>query len=197
MAVLHHIGLNEKHQGLFKGMTYEQALEALRANPEYDEVRGYLDSSFTSDDIGRTVDELLCMDKEVLATVRTKQYQFRREVLDAYDSKCCITGISNPLLLRASHIKPWRDSTPQEKISVHNGLCLNALHDSAFDKGLIAVDPVRLVVILSPELMTSMPPEVYQMYFKQYEGKPISVPHPDKKPSKEFLQYHLDNIFRG
>ena len=56
-------------------------------------------------------------------------------------SKCPLTGISDPALLRASHIKPWkRCDDDAERLDVHNGLLLSALWDAAFDKGLVTFD---------------------------------------------------------
>lgn len=58
---------------------------------------------------------------------RRGQAFFRNAVLSAYGQKCCITGIEEPALLRASHIIPWSKS-PRERLSPMNGLALNALH---------------------------------------------------------------------
>ena len=53
-----------------------------------------------------------------------------------------LTGIADNALLRASHIRPWRDcETDDERLDVHNGFLLSALWDAAFDNGLVAFDP--------------------------------------------------------
>ena len=50
-----------------------------------------------------------------------------------------MTGITNPELLRASHIVPWAEcDTDQKRLDVHNGLLLSALWDAAFDAGLVS-----------------------------------------------------------
>jgi hypothetical protein len=49
-----------------------------------------------------------------------------------------LTGITEPALLRASHIVPWADCTDAQRLDVHNGLLLSALWDAAFDRGLIS-----------------------------------------------------------
>jgi putative restriction endonuclease len=49
-----------------------------------------------------------------------------------------VTGITEPGLLRASHIVPWADCTDAQRLDVHNGLLLSALWDAAFDRGLIS-----------------------------------------------------------
>lgn len=51
-----------------------------------------------------------------------------------------MTGLSNKALLVAGHIKPWKVSDPNTmRLAPDNGLLLNALHDKAFDRGLIAI----------------------------------------------------------
>ncbi|WP_400240372.1 HNH endonuclease [Methanomethylophilus alvi] len=74
-----------------------------------------------------------------LVNTRVNQDKFRESILKAYNGSCCITGMDEPSLLRASHIKPWADSSETEKTDVRNGLCLNTLHDAAFDVGLMTV----------------------------------------------------------
>ena len=70
-----------------------------------------------------------------LRPMRGNQSIFRRLILSIYGDSCCITGIAIPELLIASHIMPWA-SHPNQRLDPRNGLCLNALHDRAFDRGL-------------------------------------------------------------
>ncbi len=51
---------------------------------------------------------------------------------------CRVTGVNDPLHLRASHIKPWKDSTDEEKLNGCNGLLLAPHIDHLFDRGLIS-----------------------------------------------------------
>ena len=76
--------------------------------------------------------------REALVRVRVNQGFFRSAVLSAYRSTCCITGINVPELLTASHIVPWSEDV-LNRTNPQNGLCLNALHDRAFDRGLITI----------------------------------------------------------
>lgn len=81
-------------------------------------------------------------DRLIETKARVNQQFFREAVLSSYGNKCCITGIAEVPLLVASHIKPWKDSDVKtERTNPSNGLCLNALHDKAFDRGLITVLP--------------------------------------------------------
>jgi putative restriction endonuclease len=75
--------------------------------------------------------------KQALIQARIGQGQFRSQILDLWKGRCCVTQIANPALLRASHIKPWRDSNNAERLDKFNGLLLSPAYDAAFDAGLI------------------------------------------------------------
>ena len=86
---------------------------------------------------------------EALGLVQQRRGQtlFRRGLMDYWQGRCVITGMDLPELLRASHAKPWKDSTDAERLDVHNGLLLVAHLDVAFDQGLITVADDGLVVV--------------------------------------------------
>ena len=56
------------------------------------------------------------------------------------ENACRITGVSDPRLLIASHIKPWAKSSDKEKLDGCNGLLLSPHVDRLFDRGLISFD---------------------------------------------------------
>lgn len=85
-------------------------------------------------------------DTERMVLARRNQSFFRSSVLASYRSRCCISGLSHPKLLVASHIVPWR-SNKQNRLNPKNGLCLSALHDRAFDLGLISVSPAYKIQV--------------------------------------------------
>ncbi|WP_199269184.1 HNH endonuclease [Polaribacter sp. L3A8] len=132
------------------------------------------------------------MEKERKVKVRVNQSFFRSTVLSSYDFKCCLTGIDIPELLVASHIIPWSIDT-KNRLNPQNGLCLNNLHDNAFDKGLITFDS-NFKLILSSELKDSKSEKV-KIYFHKLEGKALVLP---KRfiPNVHFLEYHNQNIFK-
>lgn len=135
--------------------------------------------------------------KERTATIKQRVNQdfFRKSILSSYSETCCITGINNSKLLIASHIKPWKNSSANEKTNPRNGLCLNALHDKAFDKGFITITP-DFIIHISNELKDIYGGDIIQMYFKNYENKGIILP--DKfTPNPDFLQYHNDVVFEN
>jgi putative restriction endonuclease len=75
--------------------------------------------------------------KEALANARIGQGAFRAQVLAIWDSRCCVTGSMTLAAIRASHIKPWRDSNNRERLDANNGLPLIGTLDALFDAGLI------------------------------------------------------------
>jgi hypothetical protein len=75
---------------------------------------------------------------ERLVIQRIGQDIFRDALMDYWGGRCPLTGITEPALLRASHIVPWAECTDEQRLDVHNGLLLSALWDAAFDKGLVS-----------------------------------------------------------
>ena len=123
---------------------------------------------------------------------RVNQYVFRQMVMVNYSEKCAITGIDIPELLFASHIIPWSQNE-KERLNPENGICLSALYDKAFDKGLIGINKDSRI-ILSSKLKTYSTKEYYHQHFKSIEGQTLLSPS-KYHPKKEFLEFHLDFIF--
>ncbi len=132
-------------------------------------------------------------EREQTVRMRINQQFFRDTVLSSYQQKCCITGIDYPTLLIASHIKPWAASDPEtERTNPCNGLCLNALHDKAFDRGLITVLP-DFTVRVSSQLKKEEGREGME-WLLLCDKQLIRLPE-RFTPSKEFLEYHNDVVF--
>jgi hypothetical protein len=75
---------------------------------------------------------------ERLVVQRIGQDIFRAALMDYWGARCPITGITDPALLRASHIVPWAECDDAQRLDVHNGLLLSVLWDAAFDTGLVS-----------------------------------------------------------
>lgn len=127
---------------------------------------------------------------------RVNQSVFRSMILNNYEEHCAITGINIPELLVAGHIIPWSDSTPQQKLSPENGICLSALYDKAFDKGLITISPDDFAVVLSSALREYETKDYFDRHFGSIAGSPIAMPI-EHKPNRDFLAYHRDHVFVG
>lgn len=76
-------------------------------------------------------------EKVALAKARVGQGRFRADLLNFWRGHCALTDVSNPQLLRASHIKSWKDSSNGERLDVFNGLLLSVHLDALFDRALI------------------------------------------------------------
>jgi putative restriction endonuclease len=130
------------------------------------------------------------LDVARLVKTRINQSLFRKIILAAYNYSCCITGIDNVSLLTASHIVGW-SKDEKNRLNPANGLCLNALHDKAFDNGLITISAEDYTLHVSSKLKTKIVTASIQMNFHDHAGKVISIP--DKfVPGKEFLKVHND-----
>jgi putative restriction endonuclease len=130
--------------------------------------------------------------REAIVRVRVNQAFFRSAVLAAYDLCCCVTGLTVPELLNASHIVPW-SVDQKNRTNPRNGLCLNVTHDRAFDCGLITVtEDYRLR--LSP-LIKRAKGEAMKTLFLRYDNGHITMPS-RFRPDPAFLRYHNKEVFR-
>ena len=127
------------------------------------------------------------LEKERLVKTRLNQYRFRELVMTNYNYTCCITGIQQPELLIASHIISW-SSDQNNRLNPANGLCLNALHDKAFDKGLITINADDSTILVSSLLKKRHKSNAVD-YFLSFEGKKI-IPPKKFLPNPEFLRSH-------
>ena len=136
-------------------------------------------------------------DQLSIAKRRKGQDYFRRMILANYGGRCALTGISVPQLLLASHIIPWADkSHKKDRLNPCNGICLSALYDKAFDKGLFTISPDDYTIQLSSALREYGTQEYFDKQFGSISGKQIAMPI-DYKPNRDFLAYHRDHVFVG
>lgn len=135
-------------------------------------------------------------ERESVIKHRVNQSVFRTMILHNYEERCAITGINIPELLIASHIIPWAESTPQQRLNPENGICLSALYDKAFDKGFITISPDNYKVQLSSALLEYETQDYFEAHFRKVEGKQLIMPI-EHAPNRDFLAYHRDNIFMG
>jgi len=132
-------------------------------------------------------------EREQKVKTRVNQNFFRTMILTSYNSRCCITNLQNPDLLIAAHIIPWANDETN-RLNPKNGLLLNALHDKAFEHGLIAIDE-NYKIHISKELLKSENEE-YKKFFTPYHLQTIREPE-RFLPNKKFLKEHLTERFRG
>lgn len=131
---------------------------------------------------------------ETLIRARRVQGFFRRTVLVSYAHTCALSGLAVPELLIASHIIPWK-TNERRRADPRNGICLNALYDRAFDRGLIALDE-SMRVLLSPALREADPVPLHRDALLKLEGRQMRratrfVADP------EAVQWHREHVFRA
>jgi predicted restriction endonuclease len=133
---------------------------------------------------------------EVARLVRARRVQsfFRAAVLTSYGSHCAITGLGDPRLLIASHIIPW-SVNERRRADPTNGLCLNALFDRAFDRGLITLDR-NLRLLLAPSLKSAAQTSPLGCSLLEAEGRPLTLPT-RFLPDTEAIRYHRENVFES
>ena len=85
-------------------------------------------------------------DRFAIIRARNGQGLFRDRVAKI-ESKCRITGVENPAHLIASHCKPWRDATNEERLNGENGLLLTPSVDHLFDRGFIGFEDNGTLII--------------------------------------------------
>jgi len=129
--------------------------------------------------------------KKSVVQIRLKQSFFRKAVLSSYKGKCCMTGLSVQRLLVASHIIPW-SKDKVNRLNPSNGLCLSALHDKAFDQGLITVSPDWKIKV--SKYLKEPSDKFCRSAISSLSGKKIMLPE-KFSPSMEFLDYHNKNIY--
>ncbi len=131
--------------------------------------------------------------REAVIKVRVNQAFFRSAILASYNDTCCITGINQKALLVAGHIRPWGIDT-KNRLNPRNGIALNALHDKAFENGLITIS-TDFKIKISSVLKKQSKSESVQNYFLKYDNKSIVLPS-RFLPDKEFLDYHNEVKFK-
>lgn len=161
---------------------------------EYDRIRTQLQGHelvAADDDLIKTPPGL---DGIRLTKYRKNQSFFRQSVLSAYNGACCITGINDSRLLVASHICPWaKCKNGEDRTKTENGLCLSALYDRAFDKGLFTVD-ANFKIKLSSSLKDHLTKASFDQHFAWLDNLEITLPSRGK-PAAGFLHYHNQNVF--
>ena len=129
-------------------------------------------------------------EKEVIAKIRTAQTDYRNKVLTFWDNKCAVTGVDDTKWLIASHIKPWREATNEERVDPKNSLLLTPNFDKLFDRGVISFSPSDGKIILPEQLSMRMWSNLNRLNISEDT-------HLRKVPDGvgEFLEYHKRYVY--
>ena len=141
------------------------------------------------DDVKEVADniDLTETSRKALIDARKGQGEFRSKVLSNWDGGCAVTECRLPELLRASHIKPWRDATNDERLDPENGFMLIANLDALFDVGLISFGDDGNMLI-SERLSTEIR-ELLQI--------PKKLSHQPSGKQLVYLAYHRNRVLKG
>ena len=122
--------------------------------------------------------------------VRIGQAKLRERCLELAGGRCMVTGIRGPELLVASHIKPWRDCTAEEKTDVRNVLCLSPFYDALFDKHLMTVYP-DMSIRYSPKIHECMDEQEYARFIAPYVKLEVNERN---RPDDRYLKIHNEEF---
>ena len=126
-----------------------------------------------------------------IVQVRVNQARFRRAILASYNATCCMSGLRVPKLLVASHIVPW-SMDAKNRLNPSNGLCLSALHDRAYDIGLMTVLP-DLTIRVSKDLKDATADAFTRNTLAAFDGRVITLPE-RFRPAPKFLAAHAERF---
>ncbi len=160
--------------------------EARRVAAAYRQKNRHFDSvsSDITDLYSQSIPETV---RQQLVNARLGQGKFRKDLLKLWDDRCAVTGISLTEAIRASHIKPWKVSSHEERLDPYNGLPLVATLDALFDAGLITFNSAGEIQVSSQ--------------LRSKERKLLSLERlyllrtPPKKTC-EYLSHHMKHKFR-
>ncbi len=136
------------------------------------------------------------LDRSQIETRSRRSPDFRRRVLRAYESQCCICGFDmrledSPVGLEAAHIM-WKQARGPDEES--NGLALCVLHHKLFDLGAFTVNDDNRTVVCSQNLSGS----TNTNWLLAFHGKALRPPQSRKYlPKPVYLEWHRDTIFKG
>ena len=138
----------------------------------------------------------------VLGAIRVGQHVFARNVIANCGGRCVFCGFMSPpapdgkRMLLAGHIKPWKDSSPRERLDPRNGLTACPAHDAAFDKGMITVNG-GLHIHLARSLADAVQADALA---RQFYGRPplrevLLLPPDAQIPARKYLEWHREKVF--
>lgn len=129
---------------------------------------------------------LAVTEQEQIVVSRLGQGNFRRNVIRLWGS-CSVTGLQNVSLLRASHIKPWKNSNNNERLTPYNGLLLIPDYDFLFDRGYISFKDNGSVLVSQ-----RLSPFARKVFDVQDELQLRKV-FPE---NKDYLEFHRSDVFK-
>jgi len=126
-------------------------------------------------------------DRLAIVTARRGQGLFKQNVMRI--ERCCrITKVDRVEHLRASHCKPWRDSSNEERLDGENGLLLTPNADHLFDRGFISFEDDGEVLVSPVAHRQSLE----RMGLDAREGVMVGG---FTEGQRRYLAFHRENVF--
>jgi len=132
-------------------------------------------------------DGIPATERSALIKARVGQGRFKENVA-AIERACRVTRVINPTHLIASHIKPWRDSSNDERLEGTNGLLLTPSIDHLFDRGFISFED-------SGELLVSPIADRDSLSRMGVPTDRVVNVGRFNVDQRHFLQFHHKNVF--
>jgi len=127
-------------------------------------------------------------DTDRLAIVRARRGQgLFRDRVATIEKRCRITGVENAAHLVASHCKPWRDASNEERLDGENGLLLTPSIDHLFDRGFIGFEGDGRLII-SP---VAHRPSLHRMGIEVEASVNVGA---FTSRQKQFLEFHREAV---
>lgn len=182
--------------GLEHGARGEE--EVWKEFAEHPEALAFESARLLAERLGRRLEEVAEIEqadlpppgaeREAVVKLRVNQAFFRQRVLSAYEFRCCVTGLNVRPLLVASHIIPWAED-PANRLNPRNGLCLNALHDRAFERGLMWIEPNFVIRLSRAVREATTAPKQTLDWLLSFDGKRLLLPS-NFQPDEKLLAKH-------
>jgi putative restriction endonuclease len=125
-------------------------------------------------------------ESEAKTKIRIGQQKFRKELFPLWSGMCALCGIDLPELVRATHSKPWKDSTNDERLDPYNGVLLCCNHEALYNHGFISFDGQGRLHIS---------PIIKEEEYRKFELNPMTKvkPHPE---SRDYFKWHKKHIYK-
>lgn len=123
---------------------------------------------------------------ETKRKIRIGQERFKKALVPLWKNHCALCNVKLPALLRASHSKPWRDCSNEERLNPYNGVLLCCNHDALYDGGYITFDETGKI-----QISKQISEEEYSIYNIELDLQIASFPE-----NKTFFNWHRIHIFK-
>lgn len=154
-------------------------LRALWAGSPTDDIEADIADTEAATGIGDTT-------RRALVDARRGQGRFRDRLMRRWGGACAVTGLTLAQALRASHAKPWRESSDAERLDPKNGILLAAHLDALFDTGLVSFADDGAMVV-APAVSAAD---------RDRLGIPRSIREPLDGQKRAFMAHHRASKFR-